>query len=69
MLKAIRIYFKAPPAPVLSAWDPCQLLDNMPFDRTDVYSSANTSLIEQLVQQHGELHTAVRLRYIPNKGP
>ena len=64
VLKAIQKYFKAPPRPVLSAWDPLKLLDSMPFDRADVYSSANSSLIEQLLQQPGELQTAVGLQYV-----
>ena len=60
MLGAIQKHFKAPPASVLDAWDPARLLDSMPFDKSDVYSSTNTDLIEQLLQQPGELHSEVR---------
>ena len=62
VLGAIQKHFMAPPASVLNAWDPAKLLDSLPFDRSDVYSSTNTDLVEQLLQQPGELHIAVRLK-------
>ena len=61
VLEAVQKHFRAPPAPVLEAWDPATLLDSMPFDKSDVYSSGNIGLVIQLVQQPAGLQTAVRL--------
>ena len=67
VLGAIQKHFKAPPASVLDAWDPAKLLDSMPFNKSDVYSSTNANIIEQLLQQPSELHLAVRPNKLPHK--
>ena len=59
VLESIQQHFRAPPAAVLEAWDPLKLLDSMPFDKTDVYSSANISMVNQVLQQPAALHAAV----------
>ena len=58
VLEAIQNHFKAPPQSVLEAWDPVQLLDSLPFDKADVYSSMNISLVSD-IQQSDELQAAV----------
>ena len=45
---------------MLEAWDPVKLLDTLPWDKADVYSSTNTDLVEQLLQTPAELADAVR---------
>ena len=59
VLESIQQHFRAPPAAVLEAWDPLKLLDGTPFDKTDVYSSANIGMVNQLLQQPAALHAAV----------
>ena len=59
VLESIQQHFRAPPAAVLEAWDPVKLVDSMPFDKADVYSSANISMVNELLQQPAALHTAV----------
>ena len=43
---------------MLEAWDPVKLLDSLPFDKADVYSSMNISLVSD-IQQSDELKAAV----------
>lgn len=45
---------------MLDAWDPIKLLDTLPWDKADVYSSRNTDLMEQLLRVPAELADAVR---------
>ena len=61
MLEGIQKHFRAPPISVLEAWEPANLLDSLSFNRSDIYSSTNTGLIEQLLHQSVELHNAVGL--------
>ena len=61
VLESIQQHFRAPPAAVLEAWDPVKLLDSTPFDKADIYSSANISMVNQVLQQPAALHAAVSL--------
>ena len=61
ILHATLWHFKAPPAPVLGAWDPVKLLDTTPFDKTDVFGDGNAYHVERLLTQNAELHAAVSL--------
>ena len=58
ILEAIQNHFKAPPQSVLEVWDPVKLLDFLPFDKADVYSGVNISLVSD-IQQSDELRAAV----------
>ena len=60
ILGAIHKHFSSPPASVLESWDPVKLLDTLPWDKADVYSSTNTDLVEQLLQTPADLADAVR---------
>ena len=59
VLQSIHQHFRAPPAAVLEASDPQKLLDSTPFDKADVYSSANISMVNQVLQQPAALNAAV----------
>lgn len=44
---------------MLDAWDPVKLLDSTPFNKIMVYSSGNTELVNEILQQPPELEAAV----------
>lgn len=67
VLEAIQKHFRAPPISVLEAWEPANLLDSLPFNRSDIYNSTNTGLIDQLLQQSVELQNAVGLKAVLRK--
>lgn len=58
VLEATQNHFKAPPQFVLEVWDPVKLLDSLPFDKADVYSGVNITLVSD-IQQADELRAAV----------
>ena len=59
VLEAMQKHFKAPPQPVLDAWQPAALLDAPDMDETRLLQGPRPTVAEQLLAPPAELQQAV----------